>query len=93
MVTETTKYALMAANPRAADRPAEGWSPEGRIVMTPQLPPNRYPFSVPLMMEFAFVETFRVDYDDVTRTFVPLKCLKFPKLVKVTFRFRPRCTR
>jgi hypothetical protein len=28
MITETTKYALRAAKPRAADRPAEG-----RIVM------------------------------------------------------------
>jgi hypothetical protein len=39
------------ANPRAADRPAGGWPPEGQIVMTPYLPPNYYPFSVPLLME------------------------------------------
>jgi hypothetical protein len=52
MITETTKYALRAANPRAADRPAGGWPSEGRILMTPQRPPNYYPFSVPLIMEF-----------------------------------------
>jgi hypothetical protein len=31
---KTSKYALRAANPRAADRPAAGWPPEGHIVMT-----------------------------------------------------------
>jgi hypothetical protein len=41
-----TKYALRVANPRAADRPAGGWPPEGRIVMTP----DYYPFSVCLIM-------------------------------------------
>jgi hypothetical protein len=56
MVTETTKYAQRAANLRAADRPAEGWPPKGRIVMTPQLPPDYYPFSVPLIMEFTQLE-------------------------------------
>jgi hypothetical protein len=30
-----SKYARRAANPRAADRPAVGWPPEGRIIMTP----------------------------------------------------------
>jgi hypothetical protein len=35
IITETTKYALRAANRRAADRPAKGWLPEGHIVMTP----------------------------------------------------------
>jgi hypothetical protein len=35
IVTENTKYALRVANPRAADRPACGWPPEGHIVMTP----------------------------------------------------------
>jgi hypothetical protein len=35
IVTQTTKYALRAADPRAADRPAGGWPPGGRIVMTP----------------------------------------------------------
>jgi hypothetical protein len=29
-----SKYALRVANPRAADRPAGGWPPEWRIVMT-----------------------------------------------------------
>jgi hypothetical protein len=29
------KYTLKAANHRAADRPAWGWPPEGRIIMTP----------------------------------------------------------
>jgi hypothetical protein len=52
MVTKTPKYALRAANPRAADRLVRGWPPEGHIVMTPLLPPNYYPFSVPLIMEF-----------------------------------------
>jgi hypothetical protein len=32
---KNTKYALRAANPRAADRPAGGWPLEGHIVMTP----------------------------------------------------------
>jgi hypothetical protein len=32
------------------DRPAGGWPPEARIVMTPQLPPNYYSFSVCLIM-------------------------------------------
>jgi hypothetical protein len=35
IVTENTKYGLRMANPRAADRPAGGWSPEGRVIMTP----------------------------------------------------------
>jgi hypothetical protein len=35
MVTKNTKYALRAANPRAADRPPGGWPSEGRMVMTP----------------------------------------------------------
>jgi hypothetical protein len=30
-----TKYARKAANPRAADRPAGGWPPKGRIIRTP----------------------------------------------------------
>jgi hypothetical protein len=42
----------MAANPLAANRPARGWPPEGHIIMTPELPPNYYPFSIPLIMEF-----------------------------------------
>jgi len=29
------EYALRVANPRAADRSAGGWPPEGCIVMTP----------------------------------------------------------
>jgi hypothetical protein len=41
ILTETTKYALRAAKPCAADRPARVW-----------LPPNSRPFSVPLIMEF-----------------------------------------
>jgi hypothetical protein len=32
-------------------RPAGDRPPEGRIVLTPQLPPNDHPFSVPLIME------------------------------------------
>jgi hypothetical protein len=32
---KNTKHALWAADPWAADRPAGGWPPEGRIVMTP----------------------------------------------------------
>jgi uncharacterized C2H2 Zn-finger protein len=38
------------ANPWAADRPARGWSPEGRIVMTPYRHSNCYPISVCLIM-------------------------------------------
>jgi hypothetical protein len=53
-ITETTNYAFRVANPRAANRPAGGWLPEGRIVMTPYLPPNYYPNSVPLIMEFTY---------------------------------------
>jgi hypothetical protein len=34
-VTKNTNYALRAARPWAADRPAGGWPPAGRIVMTP----------------------------------------------------------
>jgi hypothetical protein len=33
--TENIKYALRVANPRAPDKPARGWPPEVRIVMTP----------------------------------------------------------
>jgi hypothetical protein len=32
---KNTNYALRAARPRAANRPAGGWLPAGRIVMTP----------------------------------------------------------
>jgi hypothetical protein len=39
--------------PRTADRPARGWPPEGRIVMTPRAP-NYYPISVSLIMEFTY---------------------------------------
>jgi hypothetical protein len=35
MITKNTKDDLRMANPRVADRPAGGWLPEGRIVMTP----------------------------------------------------------
>jgi hypothetical protein len=35
IVTKITKYNLRAAKPLAADRPAEGWPPAGRIIMTP----------------------------------------------------------
>jgi len=52
IVTKNTKYALIVANPWAADRPASGWPLKGRKVMTPYLPPNYYPFSVALFMEF-----------------------------------------
>jgi hypothetical protein len=52
MEIKNTKYALRAANPRAADRLVEGWPPKGLIVLTSLLPPNYYPFSVPLIMEF-----------------------------------------
>jgi hypothetical protein len=38
-----TKYALRVASPRAADRPAGGWPPAGRIIMTPYRPSNYYP--------------------------------------------------
>jgi hypothetical protein len=41
---------MRGANPRAADRAARGWSPEGRIPMTPYRPSNYYPFSVCLIM-------------------------------------------
>jgi hypothetical protein len=34
-ITEITKYALRVANTQASYRPAEGWPPEGRIVMSP----------------------------------------------------------
>jgi hypothetical protein len=40
------------ANPRSADRLARGCPPKVLIIMIPQLPPNYYPFSVPLIMEF-----------------------------------------
>jgi acetylornithine deacetylase/succinyl-diaminopimelate desuccinylase-like protein len=40
------KYALRVVDPRPADRPAGGWPPSGRIIMSPQRPPNYYPFSV-----------------------------------------------
>ena len=33
MITETTKYALRAANPWVANKPAGRWLPKGRIVM------------------------------------------------------------
>jgi hypothetical protein len=33
-----------------ADRPAGGWSPRGRIIMTPYRPHNYYLFSVCLIM-------------------------------------------
>jgi hypothetical protein len=49
---KNTKYALRAADPRVANGPADGWPPEGRIIMTPYLSPEYYPFSVPLIMEF-----------------------------------------
>jgi hypothetical protein len=52
IVTKNTKYALRVAKPRAADRPAWGWPPEERIILSPELPSNYYPFSVPLIMEF-----------------------------------------
>jgi hypothetical protein len=42
------------ASPGVADRPAGGWPPEGRIVMTPQLPLQYYPFSVCLFMGTTF---------------------------------------
>jgi hypothetical protein len=45
------KYTLRAANPRA-NRPAGGWPPKGRIIMSPLLPPNYYPFSDSLIIEF-----------------------------------------
>jgi hypothetical protein len=32
---KNTNYALQVARPRAVDRPAGGWPPAGRIVMTP----------------------------------------------------------
>jgi hypothetical protein len=32
-----------------------GRPPAGCIVMTPYLPPNYYPFSVPLIMEFSII--------------------------------------
>jgi hypothetical protein len=35
IVTETTKYALRVANPRAGNMPAGGWPPERHIVMIP----------------------------------------------------------
>jgi hypothetical protein len=35
MITENTKYAFRVANPRAADRPAGSWLPEGCIITTP----------------------------------------------------------
>jgi hypothetical protein len=38
------------ANPQAADKPAWGWPPEWRIVMTPKRPSNHYPFCVCLIM-------------------------------------------
>jgi hypothetical protein len=44
---------MRVANPQAADGPAGGWQPEGRIVMTPQLPPNDNPLSVCLIMATA----------------------------------------
>jgi hypothetical protein len=47
LILTKTKYTL-----RAADRLNGSWPPEGRIIMTPQLPPDYYPFSVPLIMEF-----------------------------------------
>ena len=31
---------------------ARGWPPSGHIFMTPELPPNYYLFSVPLIMKF-----------------------------------------
>jgi hypothetical protein len=52
MVTKNIEYALRAANPRVADRPAGGWLPEGRFIMTSRRPANYYPFSVSLIMEF-----------------------------------------
>jgi hypothetical protein len=51
MVTETTNYTLWVARPRVAVRPAGGWVPTGRIVMSPWLPPDYYPFSVSLIMK------------------------------------------
>jgi hypothetical protein len=48
---------MRAANPMEADWPAGGWPPKGRIVMTPLLPPNYYPFSVPLIMELTQSKT------------------------------------
>jgi hypothetical protein len=48
---------LPLARPLAADRPAGGWPPAGRIIMTPQSPPDYYPFSVPLIMEFTISES------------------------------------
>jgi uncharacterized C2H2 Zn-finger protein len=51
IVTKNTNYALRVANPRAADR---------RIVMTPQLPPNYFPSSVPLIMELSPEEEAKV---------------------------------
>jgi hypothetical protein len=34
-VTKNINYALQAARPRAANMPAVGWPPAGRMVMTP----------------------------------------------------------
>jgi hypothetical protein len=48
-----TKHALGAANPRAADRPAGGRPPPGRIIMTPQRPSDHHPFGVRPIMGFA----------------------------------------
>mgnify|MGYP006096400983 CR=1 FL=1 len=38
------KYALRVADPWGANRPAGGWPPEERIIMTPWPFPNYYPF-------------------------------------------------
>jgi hypothetical protein len=35
LITKNTNYVLRAARPQAADRPAGGWPPAGRIIMTP----------------------------------------------------------
>jgi hypothetical protein len=48
------------ANPWATDRPAGGWLPEGRIFMTPLLPPNYCPFSVCLIMAATVSQHFAV---------------------------------
>jgi hypothetical protein len=47
-----TNYALRVARPWAANRPAGCWPATGRIIMTSYRPPNHYPFSVPLIIEF-----------------------------------------
>jgi hypothetical protein len=58
-VGRASLYVLRAANPLAADRLAEGWPPAaGRIIMTPYRPPDYYPSSVCLIMEFTSILLF-----------------------------------